>query len=49
MYGSEEPLFQVPESECEESGDEGQVAQPLPQFIHYDQYREPVLEYEDIQ
>ena len=47
--GSEEPLLQVPESECEESGDEGQVAQPLPPVIRYDQYREPVLEYEDIQ
>jgi len=21
--------------------------QPLPQVVHYDQYREPVLEYED--
>ena len=47
--GSEEPLLQVPESECEESSDEGQVAQPLPLVIRYDQYREPVLEYEDIQ
>ena len=47
--GSEEPLLQVPESECEESSEEGQVAQPLPPVIRYDQYREPVLEYEDIQ
>ena len=47
--GSEEPLLQVPESECEESSDEGEAAQPLPPVIHYDQYREPVLEYEDIQ
>ena len=48
--GSEEPLLQVPESECEESNQqEGQVAQPLPPVICYDQYREPVLEYEDLQ
>ena len=40
--GSEEPLIQLPESEYEE-------AQPLPPVIRYDQYREPVLEYEDIQ
>ena len=45
--GSEEPLLQVPESECEESSDEGQVAQPLPPVIRYDQYCEPVLEYKD--
>ena len=46
--GSEEPLLQVPESECEEiSSDQGEVSQPLPPVIHYDQYREPVLEYED--
>ena len=45
---SGEPLLQVPESECEESSDQGEVAQPLPPVIHYDQYREPLLEYEDI-
>ena len=45
--GSEEPLLQVPESECEESSDEDEAAQPLPPVIRYDQYREPVLEYED--
>ena len=44
--GSEESLLQVPEGEVEEISSE--VAQPLPQIIHYDKYREPVLEYEDI-
>ena len=45
--GSEEPLLQILEGECEEiSSDQGEVAQPLPQVIHYDQCREPVLEYE---
>ena len=44
-----EPLLQVPESEHEESSDQGEVAQPLPPVIHYDQYREPLLEYEDVQ
>ena len=47
--GSEEPLLQVPESEQEESSDQGEVAQPLPPVIRYDQYREPVLQYEDVQ
>ena len=46
--GSEESLLQLSEAECEESGDQGEVAQPLPQVIRYDQYREPVLEYEDV-
>ena len=47
--GSEEPLLQILEGECEEiSSDQGEVAQPLPQVIHYDQCREPVLEYEDV-
>ena len=45
--GSEESLLQVLEGEFEDISSE--VAQPLPQVIHYDKYREPVLEYEDIQ
>ena len=47
--GSEEPLLQVPESEHEENSGQDEVTQPLPPVIHYDQYREPVLEYEDVQ
>ena len=46
--GSEEPLLQVPEPECEERSYQGELSNPLPQVIRYDQYREPVLEYEDI-
>ena len=46
---SEEPLVRVPESECEESSDQGEIAQLLPPVIRYDQYREPVLQYEDVQ
>ena len=40
--GSEEPLLQFSDGELSE------VAQPLPQVVHYDQYHEPVLEYDDI-
>ena len=47
--GSEGPLLQVPEYEHEENSDQGEVAQPLPPVIRYDQYREPLLEYEDVQ
>jgi len=39
--GSEEPLLQFSDGELSE------VAQPLLQVVHYDQYREPVFEYED--
>ena len=42
--GSEEPLLRFSDGEL---GDQNEVAQPLPQVVHYDQYREPVLEYED--
>ena len=45
--GSEEPLLQVPEPECEESSDQGEVAQLVPPVIHFDQYCEPVLKYKD--
>ena len=43
---SEEPL-QAPEHEYEESNEQthGQVAQPMPQFCHFNELREPVLEY----
>ena len=42
--GSEEPLLRFSDGEL---GDQNEVAQPLPQVVRYDQYREPVLEYED--
>ena len=42
--GAEEPLLQSSDGEL---SDENEGAQPLPQVVRYDQYREPVLEYED--
>jgi len=42
--GSEEPLLH---NASEYELNEDQVTQPLCQVLHFDQYREPVLEYED--
>ena len=42
--GSQESLLRFSDGEL---SDQNEVAQPLPQVVHYDQYREPVLEYED--
>jgi len=43
--GSEEPLLHNAESECEL--DEDQVPHTLRRVLRFDQYREPVLEYDD--
>jgi len=43
--GSEEPLLHNAGSECELNED--QVPQSMRPVLHFDQYREPVLEYED--
>ena len=44
--GSEEPLLHNAESECELNED--QAPQSLRRVLRFDQYREPVLEYEDV-